>query len=267
MAQWTRQDGGQIFYQLREGPRQDAPLIVLLNGMTQTTQNWSTQSRMLSEHARVLTYDARGQGRSDVGDEALTLALHARDLIGLLDSLGVAQAALVGFSHGARVALATAAGHPERVSHLVCCSATATPDALATTIMTAWREVLRLGGLEAMSWAALPTILGEGFLRESQSVLPGIIRAGVQRNTEEGIARLLDALLEHPSLAELAQQVRCPALVISSDRDLLVSPEGAQELARCCGGTHALVEGSGHTIPIEQPERFRQLVLEHLGVW
>jgi pimeloyl-ACP methyl ester carboxylesterase len=262
MAELERGDGGRLHYEVVGDPVR--PVVVLLNGMTQTTANWKTQAKGLSAAARVVTYDARGQGKSDVGEEALTLELHARDLVYLLDHLGVERASLVGFSHGSRVALAFANEAPERLERLVLSAATAEPTALAQTIIRSWREILRLGGLEAMSWASLPNILGTRFLADNQPMLDGIVRASVQRNSQAGIERLLDAMIAYPSLKELASGVRAPTLVLYGEADLLVDRAGAARLAELTAGELESIPSVGHTIPIEAPEAFREAVWRFL---
>lgn len=247
------------------GFEQGRPVVVFLNGMTQSTAHWRSQARAFAEQYAVVTYDARGQGATPAGTEPLTLQRHAADLAGLLDELEVDTANLVGFSHGARVALQFANSEPGRVDSLVLVSATACPDALAQTIVRSWREVLELGGLEAMAWASLPAILGADYLEASERILAGIIKASVERNDPDGVKRLLDAMINYPNLADLARGVAAETLVISASHDLLVTVEGAERLADLCGGTHELVEGCGHTIPIEKPEEFRTLVQRFLS--
>jgi len=243
----------------------DRPTLVFLNGMSQSTLHWKSQARAFQSRFQVLCYDARGQGDSKLGDEDFTLQLHADDLAELLDLLEIDQVHLVGFSHGARVALKFATDFPKRTRSLVLCSASAKSSALARTIVRSWSEVLERGGLSAMSWAALPVILGETFLRDNEHLLPGIIKASEQRNSAEGVKRLLLGMQEYPDLSELARLVRCKSLVISSQDDPLVRLDGAQELAQLMEGRHVQVEGSGHTIPIEVPDLFREIVLGFLG--
>lgn len=242
----------------------DGTVLVFLNGMTQSTRHWSSQVRELRDQFRILTYDARGQGGSDNPRQAPTLDEHARDLRELLDHLKLKKVDLVGFSHGARIALGVATQYKKRVRRLVLCSATAAPTALARTIVRSWRELLNHGGLPALSWAALPTILGNEFLTKNEALLPNIVRASVERNSLEGTALLLEGLINFPPLDDLAGKVKAPTLVISADADPLVTPEGAQKLAQLCGGTHQLVTNSGHTIPIERPRAFRKLVTQFL---
>jgi 3-oxoadipate enol-lactonase len=263
MAVLQTPQSGQIHYTLYA--KADVPTVVFLNGMSQSTLHWKSQARAFHEKFQVLTYDARGQGESPAGPVELGLELHAADLAALLDHLGVERANLVGFSHGARVALKFANDHPQAVERLALVSATAIPSALARTIFRAWRETLRLGGLEAMTWCALPTILGDKFLADNEALIGGIVKASLQRNDAEGVRRLLDALSTYPDLSELAKGVQAPTLVYTSKDDLLVTTEGAQELASLCRGRHIEIEGVGHTIPIEAPDAFRHTVTSFLA--
>jgi 3-oxoadipate enol-lactonase len=246
------------------GFERDNPVIVFLNGMSQTTQHWKSHARTLHERYRVITYDARGQGKSDVPTSPPTIERHADDLLAILDAVDVGKVHLVGFSHGARVALGFSARYPERVASLVLVSATARPTALARTIVRSWAEVLDQGGLAAMSWSALPTILGNEFLEKNERMLSNIIKASIQRNTAEGIRQLLAGLTAYPNLDDLAVQVRAPSLVIAGDEDLLVEPSGARELARLCNASYRELPNTGHTIPIERPELFREIIVEFL---
>lgn len=243
----------------------DRRVIVLLNGMTQSTAHWRSQGRALSEHFRVVAYDARGQGDTPAPTSPLTLAEHANDLAGLLDRLGVESANLIGFSHGARIALQFAVDFPERLERLVLVSAAARSTALSRTIVRGWREVLEVGGLEALSWMALPIILGDTYLSENEHVLESIVRASVQRNDAEGVRMLLAAMSDHPDLEHLAEDVDHPTCVVWATEDVLVDREGATELADLCSGELREVEGVGHTIPIEAPSAFREIVVDFLS--
>jgi 3-oxoadipate enol-lactonase len=263
MPTYQTPDGCSLHYEFDDVDRDLT--VVFLNGMTQSTSHWNRQAKAFAEHFSVLRYDARGQGSSDVGDRELTLDQHADDLDGMFDDIGIDSAHLVGFSHGARIALGFANRHPERLDKLVLCSATAEPTALARTIVRGWKGVLDSGaGLEGLAWASLPTILGNDFLANNEGILDGIVRATVQRNSLEGVRALLDAMIAYPDLAELAEGVSSPTRVLSADEDLLVTSSGAQKLAEIAGGDWVELEGVGHTIPIEAPEAFRSAVLSFL---
>ncbi len=240
--------------------------IVFLNGMTQSTAHWKSHGKYFSDKFRVIAYDARGQGKSSLGLEPLSLELHAADLNELLASLPVEEVHLVGFSHGARIALSFASTYKDKVKSLTLCSATAIPSVRAKTIIKSWREVLKRGGLEAMSWCALPSILGPDYLRVNERLIRGMIRASVERNSLTGTTALLEAMMDYPDLSELAEKISCPTQILYGIHDPLVTVEGAQELGRLCKGEVFVVKDCGHTIPIERPQIFRSIVENFLRV-
>lgn len=264
MPTFTTTDGLSLFYKI-DGPDEGTAPIIFLNGMTQSTRHWASHVRELRERRMVITYDARGQGESDLPPQVPTLSTHVEDLHQLLDHLQIAQADLVGFSHGARIALGFATTYPERLRRLVVTSATAKSTALSRTIIRSWLEVVKTGGLHALSWTSLTHILGPTFLEQNERFLTNIVRASVDRNSPEGVRLLLEGLIDFPPLDDLAGKISAPTLVISADQDPLVTTQGARELARLCNGTHRLVEDCGHTIPVEKPQLFREIITEFLG--
>lgn len=258
MPTMSTTDGRALYYERRG---EAGPVVLLLNGMSQSTANWMSQARHLSERCSVLMYDARGQGRSELGEGSLSLAGHLRDIDALLDHLGVGAVVPCGFSHGARLALAWAATRPERARALVLTSMGDAADPLRRTIVRSWIEVLARGGLEAMAWCAIPDILGREFLGANEAHVEAMVRATLQRNTREGLGALLRAMGDFPDPLSDAGAVRCPTLLLTSDADLLVSPESAARLAAAIPDCrHGRIGRCGHTIPIEQPEAWRAAV-------
>lgn len=96
------------------------PDLVLVHGLGGNLAGWHLAVvPELQREFRILTYDLRGHGRSDAPSTGYTTGDMARDLRGLLDALGIRQAAFVGHSWGADVVLHFALSHPERLSRMV----------------------------------------------------------------------------------------------------------------------------------------------------
>src|SRR5690349_14993808 len=92
-------NGTRLFYEIAGA----GPALVLLHGFSLDARMWDAQFAAFAQRYRVLRYDARGFGRSGVpGAEHYS---HADDLHALLGHLGIAQAALIGFSLGGGIAL------------------------------------------------------------------------------------------------------------------------------------------------------------------
>ena len=116
---FTTVDGARIHYQ--EAGDEHAPPILLIHGFISSTLIWDEVFLPLAQGGfRVVALDLPGYGYSDKPRHAeYTIESQARAVIGLMDRLGIEQAALVGASYGGAVAAAIALDHPERVSRLV----------------------------------------------------------------------------------------------------------------------------------------------------
>jgi pimeloyl-ACP methyl ester carboxylesterase len=257
MPHFKTKDGCRLFYETI-GVDPLKPAVVFLNGTTQATVHWRSQTLYFKKEYRILLYDARAQGQSEVGPSPLTLDIHADDLFNLLVHIGFEKALLVGLSHGAHVALAMAAKNPAQVDRLVLCSMAAETSARARTALQSWRKILRAGGLEAMAWAALPMIFGQAYLSESQRILDKMVSAIATRNRADALLAHLDAMTCYSSPSLHSTTICQPTLVISGDQDPLVSRDGAARLAALCRGSHRLLPQTGHTVPIEAPDLFNQ---------
>lgn len=103
------------YLQVGEGPD-----LVMIHGFTGNLASWHLKMvPMLRDTFRVLTYDLRGHGHSDVPPTGYSAGDMAADLEGLLDVLEIEKATLVGHSYGADTALYFALKHPERVTRVV----------------------------------------------------------------------------------------------------------------------------------------------------
>jgi pimeloyl-ACP methyl ester carboxylesterase len=110
-------DGGSLAV-FRFGEPAERP-IVAIHGITANSQAWRAVAQELAPEVSVLAVDLRGRGQSAGLPGPYGLAAHARDLLAVLDHLGLEQAVLVGHSLGAYIAVRFAAEHPERVTALV----------------------------------------------------------------------------------------------------------------------------------------------------
>jgi pimeloyl-ACP methyl ester carboxylesterase len=103
------------------------PPVILLHGGLANSNYWGNQVPALAESHRVIVMDSRGHGRSTRNAQPYGYALMASDVLGLMDFLGIPQAAIVGWSDGAILGLSLAMSHPERVSRLFAFAANSDP--------------------------------------------------------------------------------------------------------------------------------------------
>jgi len=106
------------------------PPVVLLHGGLANSNYWGHQVPALAQNHQVIVIDSRGHGRSTRSSAPYGYELMASDVVGVTDKLGVAKAAIVGWSDGAIIGLALAMRHPERVDRLFAFAANADPSAV-----------------------------------------------------------------------------------------------------------------------------------------
>jgi 2-succinyl-6-hydroxy-2,4-cyclohexadiene-1-carboxylate synthase len=96
------------------------PAVIFLHFSGANLLMWRRAAPFFEEEYRPVLVDLRGHGKSDVPDSGYHMDEMARDVVGIMDQIGLAKAHVVGSSLGAEVGLSLAANYPERVSSLVC---------------------------------------------------------------------------------------------------------------------------------------------------
>ena len=97
----------------------DAPAVIALHGLTGTHLAWAAHARRAGTRFRLIAPDLRGRGASSAVAGPWGFGAHVADVVAVLDAFEIDRTVLIGHSMGAYIALAVAAGHPERVRGLV----------------------------------------------------------------------------------------------------------------------------------------------------
>jgi len=263
MPYFVTNDDCRLYYTFSE-PDPDLPVLAFLNGLAQTTTYWHGQTKFFSEDYRVLRYDGRAQGSSGSGTAPLTPARHVADLLALFDHLGIDSASLAGLSHGAYIAMAFTAQHPERVNKLVVCNLRAGRYG-DSDIVARWLRKLTVGGLEAYALDVITAATGQSFRAGHARLIPMMAKAVAARNSQAGLASQLEAMLAYPPASSLAKKVNVPALVISGGEDTIIPAGDAVILADRLNASSQKIQKARHSLPVEAPERFNSLVRNFLN--
>jgi 3-oxoadipate enol-lactonase/4-carboxymuconolactone decarboxylase len=250
--------GPRLRYELA-GP-EGAPVLVLAASLGTSMAMWDDQVEALGQRFRVLRYDHRGHGRSEVPAGPYSIAELGADLVGLLDALGLERVHLAGLSLGGMVAMWVAANAPGRIDRLalLCTSARIEP----ASIYTERAAKVRASGTASVADEVVARWFTPGF---PVSWPPLAARAvGMLAATpDEGYAGCCEAIAAMDLRAELGS-IRAPTLVVAGDRDQATPAEHTDLLASSIPGARlAVVKGAAHLATMEQPEAVTQLLLDH----
>jgi 3-oxoadipate enol-lactonase len=245
-----------------DGPA-DAPVLVLSNSLGTDLGLWSENVPAWASSFRVLRYDQRGHGGSEVTPGPYSLELLGRDVIDLLDAVGVDHASFCGLSLGGATGMWLAVNAPRRIERLVLACASprfGTPEH--------WLErarIVRSEGLEPIADAVVARWFTARFRTEHPSAAARL-RAGLVATPAEGYAACCEALTAW-DYRERVGEIAAPTLVIAGADDPTVSPESAALLAeRIAGSRLVVLPDAAHLANVGQPEAFSAAVSEHLAL-
>ena len=244
-----------------DGP-EDAPVLLLSNSLGTTHEMWQPQVDALSGYFRVLRYDRRGHGRSDVLPGPYSIAALAGDVIELLDSLGIGRVSYCGLSIGGMDAMWNAVHAAGRIDRLALCSTSAwmPPREL-------WDEraaLVRAEGTAAVADATMERWFSPGF-RDAEPETVARVREMVASTPVEGYSGCCEAIREWDFRTELGR-ISAPTLVLSAENDPSTPPDHGRLIADGIpGAAFSVLPGAWHLSNVEQAEEFTAAVLAHLA--
>ena len=208
-----RANGVELFYDLT-GP-EGAPVVAFSNSLGTTLEMFDAQAQGLADRYRVLRYDVRGHGRSQVLDQAASIDDLADDLAGLLDGLGIAKAHIAGLSIGGMTAQTFAVRHPGRLESLVLMATSAhmpQPDGWDQRAAT-----VRAEGMGAIVDAVITRWFTPAFAAENPGAVAPV-RERFLATDPRGYAVCCGAIRDM-DLRERIAAIRAPTLIIAGADD------------------------------------------------
>lgn len=209
-----------------------APAVFLIHGLGLTADaTWKEIAPELASEFRVVSYDLCGHGKTALPSSRPTLSLLSEQLVSLMDELGIAQAALVGFSLGGMINRRVAIDYPNRVSALAILNSPHERGEAQQRLVEERALATAEGGPAATIDATLERWFTEGF-RGNNSDAVEHIRDVVLANDHENYARHRQVLAAGvPELIRPVPAVPIPTLVMTCEHDSGSSPEMAQAIS------------------------------------
>lgn len=253
---------GKVGY-LRAGA---GPAVVLIHGVGMHAQIWAPQIAALAQHHDVIALDMLGHGQSMLPPDPPALADYADAVVELLDTLDIPQAAVIGHSMGALVALQTGLAHADRVERLVAMNGVFQRSPELRQAVLARAEELEQKGFSASIAPTLARWFGDP-VPEALAPVCALAREALQTVRVDGYQRTYalfatsDAVFA-PTLPHLAM----PALFLTGEQDVNSSPAMSQAMAALAPlGRAEIVPGVRHMMALTHPEDINARLLAFLA--
>ncbi len=250
--------GTRLHYRI-DGPA-GAPALVLSNSLGTDLHMWDPQVPELARMFRVLRYDTRGHGQSGATPGPYSVEQLGRDVLGLMDGVGMERAHFCGLSLGGMTGMWLAVHAGYRIDRLVLANTAArigTPDAYNTRI-----EKVRAAGMMPIAPAVLERWFTPAFIAQHADAVAPV------RTTLEGIAPEGYiggcAAVRDMDLREAIARITRPTLVIAGTHDLATPPADGRFIAEHIPGARYVELPAAHLSNIEAAARFTAAVLDFL---
>jgi 3-oxoadipate enol-lactonase len=251
-------DGSRIAYRF-DGPA-DKPVLLLSNSIGTDLTMWDPQIEAFSKHFRLLRYDSRGHGASDVPTGPYSLDRLGRDAIELLDALDIGRAHFLGLSLGGMVGQWLGIHAPERIDRLILSNT-------AAYLGPAKEFHDRITGVQNGDRSET----AEMFLRKwfppnllaSNGPFIAKTRAGLLATDPQGFAGSLAAVRDM-DMRRTISLISHPTLVIGGQYDTVTLASHSELIAATVPGAKLVILPVVHLSNLEAPDAFMKVVLEFL---
>jgi 3-oxoadipate enol-lactonase len=253
-------NGIDINYQI-DGP-EGASWIVFSNSLATSIAMWDEQAAALKDSFRVLRYDQRGHGGTDVPAGRYAFDTLLADALGLLDALGIKKAHFAGLSMGGATAIGLAERHPDRFDRIIVCDS---PCQSTPQSAQQWEERIVIANDKGIEALVEPTV-SRWFPPDTLAKNPphlDKIRAMFRATPVNGFIGCAAALADHDYASAIAS-VKHPVLFLVGEKDA-PAPAMRKLNEKLPGSRYVELAGAGHISNMDRPAEFNRAVREFLS--
>jgi 3-oxoadipate enol-lactonase len=240
--------------------------ILQFGGSLFGRQNFGFVNDGFRERFHLISFDARGYGRSDAPLEPYSIEERAEDGAGLLDALGYERVFVHGTSMGGMVTIAFVGKYPDRVLAACADCGMARCNLHRRTLFRTWRNMAEAMPLDEMSDAITLQAVGAGYL-EARPETFEIVRSIIGTNSHHTIRQACVAM-EEMDIEHLARQIRRPILLTNGTHDVMTPPRLAASGFSAADITAAILDWArlhefpdiGHADLLECPDEAVRIV-------
>lgn len=240
--------------------------LILVHGFACGVRMWDPQVKALASRYRVITYDVRGHGASEMpeADDAYSQMICVEDLKGLLLHFGISRAVVGGLSMGGNIALNFGISYPDMIDGLIICdTGSGSDDPAWATGCERWAQLLDHDGIEAFADAHLTSPYWAHYVAQG-SEAARLARSLITTHRARGLVGTIRGVLAcRPTIYSLEpklRQLQVPVLLVVGEYDepcIKTHQFMADVIPR---SEHIVIKGFGHLISLEDPTTFNAVV-------
>jgi len=244
----------------------NSPTIIFIHGFPLNKLMWEKQIEILKENYRVIVYDIRGHGNTDVGNNNFSIELFVSDLLSLMDTLKIDKTILCGFSMGGYIALNAIENYPERFNALLLCDTNCAADmSEAKEKRMKTIEIIKEKGLEQYAEESLKKLFAPiSFSKHKEEI--AIVREMIMKTSKQSLYKTMHALAERTETCTKLHKLKVPVLIMVGKEDEITPPDIALLMhEKIKGSIIHIIDHAGHLSNMENPVEFNEHLKKFVG--
>ncbi len=256
---------GVNYYYEESGSGED--VIVFSHGLLWSCRMFDKQVDALKDSYKVVAYDHRGQGKTEVSETGYDMETLTSDALELLKGYGK-PVHFAGLSMGGFVAMRLAARHPELIKSLILMETSAEPEPVENIPKyKRLNRVARYLGFRLVTGPVMKIMFSKSFLADkSRTQDKKYWEKQLRSNNRKGIPKAVMGVVERKGIYDELANIKCPTLIIVGEEDFATVPTEAEKMHEAIKGSKLVyIPKAGHTSSVEQPDLVNKAIKEFLS--
>lgn len=248
-----------------EGPKK-ASVIIFIHGFPLNKSMWDKQLKSLNNDYRVIAYDIRGHGNTDVGAIDFSIDLFVNDLLGFMDALKIEKTILCGLSMGGYIALNAIENNPERFTALILSDTNCTADS-PEAIEKRMNTILSIkeNGVEKLANDLIPNLLAPESIRSNSEEIAAV-KEMIVTTTKQSLYNSLHAMANRKETCSKLAKIKVPVLILVGEEDKITPPEAASAMhEKIKGSLLQVIPHAGHLSNMENDDEFNSQLITFIA--
>lgn len=248
------------YYYESHGNENAAETIVFAHGLLWSGKLFWKQVAHLKDRYRVITYDHRGQGKSQVTDSGYDMDSLYQDALALIKTLNLGKVHFAGLSMGGFIGMRLAARNPEVIKSLILIetSAQTEPNKFKYSLLS---FIVKLFGVKIVSKKVMAIMFGKTFLNDPKRTKEREEWTQELNSNKKSITRAVAGVVNRQGVESELPKIQCPTLVLVGDEDVATVTAKAEFMhQRIKGSELHIISRAGHSSSIEEPEQVNRFL-------
>lgn len=239
--------------------------ILFSHGLLWSGYLFHKQVDAFKSRYKVITYDHRGQGKTEVTESGYDMDSLYEDAVQLIEQLHAGPLHFAGLSMGGFVGMRLAARRPDLIRSLVLMETSAQPEPY-TLKYTLLNSIVKILGVGVVTAPVMNIMFGDTFLQDKDRTRERIEFENELRKNKRSIVKAVEGVISRKGVEDELKNIQCPTLIMVGTQDKATIPAKAEFINRNISGSKLVyIKNAGHSSSIEEPEQVNSAIAEFLN--